>query len=746
MRVRLTGFDRYRIALLVLIAIKLVLGLNTIFATRLWIGHEDDFFRVMRFITTDGRLPIVSDYPDRITADLAQATQPPLYYLIGYPVVLLFDDGQPVPPPQPPSIVCDAYRRIHYPLDPWPPQGTQIAAYALRLLNLLFATSTALLTYGAGTLLFPQHKTVALIGAAFIAFEPRTYELSTTINIDSLVLLLSSINLYFAARLISTLRLTWKDVGGLVITALLAILAKPNGWAVVLATVAVIMVVMVPQIQRKRWDSLRNLSIIGLGLLVMIFLVGLYNLSAYGSVVGRYEGIIEQLTDNTQLAFSASLAGAVFNDTKLDYRSAFPIQREKALLLYVGVTLAALGSAALAAVGSILCKNRMALSAMGLLLGYLAITVIMVVLRNSNISPVNLTQAVGPVRYYVTGLSACALLMSLGFEAVTRHLIGKWLPKWGWIAGGAWALLWLAIVVWNTFAGATTPAFVLDARGFAEANARPVYTTEHHENIITLAYTTSVEDDVLVLDIYNTLAEKTSENHIIGRIDLLDAGGTAVSCEFLPAGGLHPTWRWETDDIIASQVVVPNCSSTTLEHPFDIELSWYRLDGNDRIDVASMSTVSLGQMETDLPPSAGCHSNLGVFADTFQVVKFNSPPTAIAGEFYLPSVNWYVHQTLVDTNVARFYTLTHINQDAQYECHGIPRLQNDSFETWNRGEVIYFDECRFRFPRNAPPGTYTIAVHMTDSEGNPLPATSGNGLSENGGITVGSVELESAQP
>ncbi len=80
--------------LLMILAVRLVLGLVSIAQLPPWDYHEAAYFNVVRFLRTEGRLPAEEELPEAVRG---QATHPPLYFLVAYPIVALLDDGEPVP-------------------------------------------------------------------------------------------------------------------------------------------------------------------------------------------------------------------------------------------------------------------------------------------------------------------------------------------------------------------------------------------------------------------------------------------------------------------------------------------------------------------------------------------------------------------------------------------------------------------------------------------------------------------------
>ncbi len=241
---RLSAFRllRPRHWLLAVLAVQFILGMIYLLSVPLWqktaIYDEPDFYTVVRFLHQNGRLPTDEDYPAG-DAEAGQATQPPLYFLVAYPLVALFDNHQPVPPGVQPALICvgDAgYNApvIRYPITSdylSPGHGAVIAGYGLRLLNLLLGIAAVALTFQAGLILFPDQPVLALIAAALLAFEGNLVRLNSIIGNDPLLLALSAWNLLICAHLRWRIQRKWLIL--LFISVALALLTRIAGWALV---------------------------------------------------------------------------------------------------------------------------------------------------------------------------------------------------------------------------------------------------------------------------------------------------------------------------------------------------------------------------------------------------------------------------------------------------------------------------------------------------------------------------------
>jgi len=279
---------RQKQGLWLLLLIHIVIGTSYAILTPLWQGHEADYYNVIRFLVTEQRFPTPADYPNG-DADIRQATQPPLYFLIAAPIVALFDDAQPVPyglHPLPlciggegdnstPYITSKAYNS--------PFQGSVGAAYSLRLLNVLLTATAVYFTYKTGRNLFANQPTTALIGAAILAFEPVTLQSVIVISNDALLLAACSAILFLCARLLMREQVSRGDIITVIALGISAPLIKLPGWAVLLLSLAALTYPLISQPKNRR------ILLFGVGLIALLTVViGLFNYQNYGSVLGRY--------------------------------------------------------------------------------------------------------------------------------------------------------------------------------------------------------------------------------------------------------------------------------------------------------------------------------------------------------------------------------------------------------------------------------------------------------------------------
>lgn len=737
----------------------------------MWIGHEPDYFSVVRFVVQNGRLPERSDYEGTERgADIAQATQPPLFFYAALPVVALIDDGSDVPPGKNPRVICEGVNPLSYSYMlttdyNLPPRGAAAAGYMLRLMNLLFSIGMMLIVYRIVREIAIGSHFTALIAVAFAGFQPHLFDLSIFISNESLLLLISSINLFFALRLVqytpeTTLRIS--DLAGLILTGLMGPLTKTNGYVLLISTGMVLIYLILHQMFLHPRSRTTRILVLSAGVLLLgMIAVSVFNYIQYDSVVGRYRGLFDttfnQLNDISQTKITATL-----RDTYYNSKSGFPFTQKKLIWLYTAGTLAGLflfvGRTGLV----ILQGNSSLVRIHVVLLGYLLVAIVLVLLRGNLVSDLVPDKAFAPVRYYISGLPALAVMLALGWQTLIPSrlpnilitYIGeqrarfycRWLA-WNW-PGLLWALVWFAIVTWNV------------AQGVRDFSSRDIISSDDLEQLIARQAVTPVtanldlppyvprlraydytvgEDGILHLAAYMQVDEIPSQNYA-ARVVLSDGKGNTSTCELIPYKGHYTVTRWEPGRIVKVPMDIPNCaeSGNALTGPLNLTLDWLPANAEGAFITPDADAVHTISVMADLPRAQYCLESLGLFDNTFQVIKYTAPTATTAGAVYLPAVNWYVRAEINDNNLSRFYTVTHDTSGQYYTCEGIPRLGNHPISRWKRGETIYFDQCALHIPPEAPAGEYTVALGMVDnSTGDYLPITADQGnISSQGLLNV----------
>jgi len=750
-----------RRALILILIVKLLIGVNYISRIPFWEGHEDDFYNVLRYTRVLQRLPTEADYPDG-DADVRQATQPPLYFILSYPIVAVLDDNLPVPAGRHPLPVCTGgetllSRDVTTRAFNWPPYGHAAAAYLLRFFSLLTSLGSVVFVYLTGREIFPKIPIIGLSAAALIAIEPYFMFINSTINNDNLLTLLSAANLYFAVRVLTASRFSWRTSLCMLITVMLAVLTKLSGWAIFginFVTLAALLGI------KLRKGVPRSQILFGLGILALIILVvggvGLYNLNQFGSLFGRYRGldamVVRSLTDLELESISGTLQ-LTLQDTRVSYLEPFSplFTGELSKSIYVGIPLFGLLGFVTFMVRAVIYQEGERLQVALLIAGVIVATLLLVVFRNHtqiiarNSGFASRMFVHSPLRYYAPAVPAIALALSIGLHSLwpKARLQSTFAPF-----SILLAVIWLGITVLriNNYAPYQKMSqAIISPETFASYQGVHTLEGPQSENWPQLiGYEAVAHSSAGVIDLILYLSAETPlTTNYIGQLHVDDAEGNRITCQFVPLQGLYPTTRWEPDEVIVQRISLPNCSRAIA--PLDLSLDWIAAsqDGSVSMQPVPAPSLSLGTFDSDLARASTCPANLGVIADELQIIKFNGPTEVTRGEVYVPSVNWLVLNPPTNS-VIRVYVLRHLDSGTEYQCVGRPHQGSTSFAQWEKGNIYYFDECAFSIPEHAPSGTYRLLVGTRGINGNDqLPAHDNTGRAiPDGLIPLGNVVIQ----
>jgi len=253
-QMRYTITDRVaRRALIAILALYLLLGLQFAFGTPLWqVPDEPAHYTYVQHIAENGRLPELreGDYPhDYLEAakgvrfadtDISpiryESHQPPLYYLLMTPVYL----------------AAQAVR--------WHP------AYAIRVVSLLLGGVALLLGYHVARRIFPRDPRIALGATALAAVLPMHLTMVAAVNNDVLAeLMIAAVALQLVAP--SAQRWTWRRAVLLGLTLGLAALTKLQSY-VAFALVAAALAWDASS-RRQRDGALRPMRALALGAVML---------------------------------------------------------------------------------------------------------------------------------------------------------------------------------------------------------------------------------------------------------------------------------------------------------------------------------------------------------------------------------------------------------------------------------------------------------------------------------------------
>lgn len=753
-------------ALLAIVGLMLIVGGALAAIVPLWQAHEADFYTAARILAREGRLPTAADYPAG-DADIRQATQPPLFFIAAAPLIGLLDDGQTVPPAEIPFLLCPGGEEAnpaylwYAPTTAydWPPRGAVAAGYAVRLLDLLFGAAAVVFTYAAARTLFPDRPLLGVIAAGVLAFEPNTLAWSAQINNDTLLLTIAAANLYGGARLLFTQRaasdaykldarwLVWIGV-----TAAAALLTRLTGWAIpalsVLMVVGAVARAVMSSVQR---GGAARRALIGGGIGIALIVLGIigvaaFNVAQYGNALGRYADL-DRVVLNTLREFRLPIVTvrAIIEQSASSFLQ--PLQTigaRRAIVVAYGVVMVAavIGAVGWAAAAVTRRETRRVSGAVVLLVAAVAIAASLVVLRNltfasdANTTAYSTAYVFAPPRYYTPGLPALALLIAAGYSVLISPL-SSWRPLRlcgsnvlpGLLSGALVILLALIPILGVIRTLRDLPA---DPRSGAPPPYEVPNPAANGSPVVFSGGSVTAANGFLQVEARAaiTMPPAPEAFQVVPVFTLVDAQGATVSrCEIIPGEGVYPTSRWRVGEATTITASIPIClDETGSEEQFDLRLQWMSIAADGSYDPANLSTplplasFSASQLTTRAP---SCPASLGVIAGAYQAVAFQSPPEAVRGDAYVPSMRWLV----LDAGggaAARVFHFTHEANGAAYSC----RETTTHPTTWRRGETIYFDTCPLTFPPDAPIGSYRAEVELLDAADAPL-----------GRVTVGTIRV-----
>ncbi len=227
-----------RSPLAILLVAYLVLGTVYSVVTPIFEASDELWHYPMVKYLADHSLALPVQDPAVQTAWRQEGSQPPLYYMLGAVLTFWIDtsDLDKVrhmnPNPNLGVVLPDGNVNMimHDPdLEAFPWHGTVLAVHLVRMLSVVLGAVTVAITYLLVSELFPGNPWLALLAAAFTAFNPMFLFISGSVNNDNLSNALASVLLVMIVRLLK--RTTAPSIRELVLIGLAAgagMLAKFN--------------------------------------------------------------------------------------------------------------------------------------------------------------------------------------------------------------------------------------------------------------------------------------------------------------------------------------------------------------------------------------------------------------------------------------------------------------------------------------------------------------------------------------
>ncbi len=215
-------------------AFVLVAGLYSLATPVFEAPDEIQHFYYVKYIVEERRLPVQG--PEGWNTWAQEGNQPPLYYVLAAPLaapvdlsdtdeVLWLNPQANVGNPLQPG---NKNRVVHRDEERFPYRGTVLAVHLIRLLSVALGAGTVYFTYLLARELLPGRRSLSLVAAALVGFNPQFCFISGAVSNDNLVTFLAAISLFLSVRyLLGRLGRRGVALWGLVLG--LAALSKVSG-------------------------------------------------------------------------------------------------------------------------------------------------------------------------------------------------------------------------------------------------------------------------------------------------------------------------------------------------------------------------------------------------------------------------------------------------------------------------------------------------------------------------------------
>jgi len=677
-------------------------------------------FPLIDHLARTGRLPVQD--PDDVGPWEQEGSQPPLYYLLSAPLVLPVDRGDLSArlernPHAKIGIGAATDNRVSvlhdWDAEAFPWRGTALAVHVVRLFSVALGAGTVAAIYAIARLALPGRPALHVTATLLAAFNPMFLFISSSVNNDNLVNLLSAITL---ALLLHIWRagLSTRRVVALAALLALASLAKLSGLA--LYPVAALAVLGMLVRERRAWIEWARILLIVVAAWAII--AGWWyarNVALYGDPTGLNR-MIEIIGPREHTPTWAELAGE-FEGLRRSTWGVFGTLNLSApdALFWYGDALSLIALAGLA-IATLRARRQPGERIDWRALGLLALHVLIVF-----VALVNWTRRTPATqgRLLFPALGGIATLAALG--------LGSWLPRrWERFAplavvplvGAAIALPFAVIrpayVPPPTVTELPGDAVPVDARfGPIEllgvrVDSEPIPPGEMLDVTLYWRPTDHTADDM-------SLYAQVFGHALPGAPDMLAEIGKVDS---YPGGGLFRTTTWALDRIYADRYLIPIADGARTPVQPAIKIGWRRFGSGEEF----MPKTSSGEARDPVIVQAGRVAGEGerlsggerVGAVFSGVMRLNAarvePVRAQPGDTLAADLEWEALAPVGED----FTVLVHLVDRTQPEQ---PLAQGDDeplsgrwpTSSWIAGHT-FIDPHAVPLPADLPPGEYALAV------------------------------------
>ncbi len=711
-------------------------------------SDEVHHYPVIQYITTGHGLPV--QQAGVKTAWAQEGSQPPAYYLFSAALTFWIDtsdfDSVHVINPFAKLGIPGAPHNANYTRSPaeslaapFPPRGTFLAVYLLRFVSLLMGAGTVAFTYLLASTLSPllrQHtersegregeergvrvKTLPLLAAALVAFNPMFLFISASVNNDNLVWLEAALTLFLFVHLVHgpsqiiprEIGERWWHAPALGFLLGLAALTKLSGLALIpIAGLAL----LAQAIRTRQWRRFFSNGVI---IAVVVVAVASWwyvrNLTLYGEPLGLtmmmnfLQVRQEPLTLSTLLAESRSFWFSYWG-----LFGAFSVLAP--MWVYGFFTLLS----GLAAVGLLLRARALNLqSPISNLWQILSHAIVILFIATTLISLFrwNLTSFAMQGRLTFTTLAPAAMYFALGLLA--------WIPQKhahlfvGVLVG---ALGFIALfTVSNTVAAAYFPPRpvtdgdlpadlrVINAR-IAPGAELVGYTLDSPERL-------KPSDSLVVTLYWRALAPMTADYNLF--LHVLGRGRALVgSVDTWPGGGLRPTSFWKPGDIYPDTYVIQIDSDAATPSALWLDLAMWDSNPAQPLPITTVNgdpipsvIVAVDLLDSPRPITATpIHTTGSTLEGGITLLGYDLPSTLNVGEPATLTLYWQASEPIpIDYTV--FIHIVDSSGRAVAQADGPPLNGDWPTSAWQMNRAV-IDPHSIAVPAS---GNYRISVGLYD--------------------------------
>lgn len=620
-----------------------------------------------------------------------------------------------------------------------PLEGTPVAVYALRLLNIAFIAVTIWAVFRTGRLLAPQRRVTGLVAAALVAFNPMVLFVATSVNNLPLVMMLSSIAVYLT---FVTLREGFAPMrsGLIALTLALATLTHVGGFVILLTSLGA----GAWAYYRKR-DTQGFLIFAGASVALVLVTTGwwyLSNLQQYGDLfaVQQMGAVAGAYSD--PFGLGALIGG--FQWTRLSFWGLFGVSNIQANPLFYALV----DFATFFAVFGIIFLIMQLIAIRDFSYARTELTGVMYLTLSFFVSLIFFLIWTGGTqllngRQLFPYIGIIAPLLATGFIEMTwwllfllsppdRHFVraGEAVPEPVLREGIYWPLRFLG------FAAVLVPFFVilpqyqapepLERRPNA---ALPVYA--QYADIELIGYHHNdrryIPGEPVSLTFYWRVREQTENDHRV-TLALVDADGDEIGkIDTYPGGGRLRTTQWQPGAIYADDYVIPLDTDVEESQTFGVHIRWW----DDESDISVIPTSGDSTLEAvilDVGAIVPLRADIenGGF-QPFPVPDSNINSVTFDNRFRLTSyyVDFMTYELLItwqatdyiDEDYTTFAHVVNDDNELVTQADVYPQLPT---HYWRQGEEFVIS-YPLRFLPHLDPGTYSLHIGWYNNNGTDLP-------------------------